>query len=158
MLATLCRSRHNGVMSTNPNLLHDHGPTPFTLDIEAATIDNENFRDTLWTGTHLQMTVMSSPVGGEIGAEIHHGHDQFLRLEAGTARVQMGESADNLTIDAEVEDDWAIFVPSGAYHNVINIGDEPLKLYSIYAGPEHAPGTVHATFEEAEAAEAEHDH
>ncbi|MDU0477717.1 cupin domain-containing protein [Staphylococcus chromogenes] len=132
------------------DLLQDHGPHPYVLDIEKATTDNENFRDTLWTGKYLQMTVMSIPSGGEIGAEVHDDHDQFLRVEAGKAHVLIGESEDNLDIDQVVEDDWAIFVPAGKWHNVLNEGDEPLKVYSIYAAPDHKPGTVHKTKEDAD--------
>lgn len=132
------------------DLLKDHGPHPYVLDIEKATTDNENFRDTLWTGKHLQMTVMSIPAGGEIGAEVHDDHDQFLRVEAGKARVKIGKDENNLDIDQEVEDDWAIFVPAGKWHNVLNEGSEPLKVYSIYAAPDHKPGTVHKTKEDAD--------
>lgn len=132
------------------DLLKDHGPHPYVLDIEKATKDNENFRDTLWTGKHLQMTVMSIPAGGEIGAEVHDDHDQFLRVEAGKARVKIGKDENNLDIDQEVEDDWAIFVPAGKWHNVLNEGSEPLKVYSIYAAPDHKPGTVHKTKEDAD--------
>lgn len=77
----------------------DHGPNPYVLDIEATTVENEAFRDTLWTGQFLQMTVMAIPAGGEIGAEVHEDHDQFLRLEAGRGRIMIGESEDNLDID-----------------------------------------------------------
>ena len=98
----------------------DHGPNPYVLDIEATTVENEAFRDTLWTGQFLQMTVMAIPAGGEIGAEVHEDHDQFLRLEAGRGRIMIGESEDNLDIDQEVEDDLAIFVPAGKWHNFVN--------------------------------------
>lgn len=132
------------------DLLKDHGPHPYVLDIEKATTDNENFRDTLWTGKFLQMTVMNIPAGGEIGAEVHDDHDQFLRVEAGKGHVMIGKDENNLDIDQVVEDDWAIFVPAGKWHNVVNKGDEPLKVYSIYAAPDHKPGTVHKTKEDAD--------
>ena len=64
----------------------DHGPNPYVLDIEKATVENENYRTTMWTGEHLQMTVMSIPVGDDIGLEAHPDNDQFLRLEQGTAK------------------------------------------------------------------------
>lgn len=132
------------------DLLKDHGPHPYVLDIEKATKDNENFRDTLWTGKFLQMTVMNIPSGGEIGAEVHEDHDQFLRVEAGKGRVMIGADENNLDIDKVVEDDWAIFVPAGKWHNVVNEGDEDLKVYSIYAAPDHKPGTVHKTKQDAD--------
>lgn len=131
----------------------DYGPEPFVLDIEAATLANDRYRTTLWTGKHLQMTVMSIEPGHDIGLEVHDDHDQFLRIEAGRARVQMGPAKDRLPFDREVEDDWAVFIPAGSWHNVTNIGDAPLKLYSIYAPPEHPHGTVHATKAESDAAE-----
>lgn len=131
----------------------DHGPQPYVLDIEAETLSNENFRTTAWTGTFLQMTLMTIPVGGEIGAEVHTNHDQFLRLEAGTGRVMIGSGADptDLAVDQVVEADWAVFVPAGHWHNVVNVGQEPIRLYSIYAAPDHLPGTVHATKADADA-------
>lgn len=130
-------------MSKQPS--RDNGPHPFTIDIEKATVENDTYRTTLWTGKHLQLTVMSIAPGQDIGLEVHDDHDQFLRVEQGRARVQMGTGRDELPFDREVEDDWAIFVPAGSWHNVTNIGDGPLKLYSIYAPAEHPPGTVHAT-------------
>lgn len=137
-------------------IMTDFGPKPYVLDIEEATLGNENFRTTKWIGAFLQLTVMAIPVGGEIGAEVHDDHDQFLRVEAGKARVMIGASESDLTIDQVVEDDWAIFIPAGSWHNVENVGDEPLKVYSIYAAPEHPHGTIHKTFAEAEAAEHQH--
>ena len=127
------------------DLRTDHGPNPYTLNIDEATRANDAFRDTLWTGAHLQMTVMAIPAGGEIGAEVHDDHDQFLRLEEGRARVMIGDGPEKLDVDTIVEDDDAIFVPAGKWHNLVNEFDEPVKLYSIYAAPEHAHGTVHET-------------
>lgn len=129
----------------------DFGPNPYTVNIEDATLQNENFRTTLWTGSHMQMTLMSIPVGGEIGLEKHEGIDQFLRLEQGKGRVQMGDSKDNLDYEKEIGDDWVVLVPSGKWHNITNIGDVPMKVYSIYTPPEHPHGTVHATKEESDA-------
>lgn len=123
----------------------DHGPNPYVVNLEDATRTNEVFRATLWTGEFLQMTLMSIPVGGDIGLELHGDTDQFLRLEQGRGRVQMGPSAEQLTFDEEVGADWGVFVPRGVWHNITNIGDEPMRIYSIYAPPHHAPGTVHAT-------------
>lgn len=134
----------------------DRGKEPYVVNIESKTVNNDNFRTTLWTGAHLQLTLMSIPVGGDIGLEVHPKNDQFLRLEKGKGRVQMGPKKSELTFERDVEDDWAILVPAGTWHNVTNIGDEPLKVYAIYAPPEHPAGTVHATQEEAEADE--HDH
>lgn len=131
----------------------DKGPNPYAVNIESATVDNEAFRDTLWTGKNLQLTVMSIPAGGEIGAEVHEDHDQFLRLEAGSLRAMVGSSESDLELDQTVNADDAIFVPAGKWHNFVNEGDVPAKLYSIYAPPEHKPGTFHETKADADAAE-----
>ena len=125
--------------------LKDFGPAPYVVDIEDATVENETFRTALWTGKFLQMTVMSIPVGGDIGFEVHHDTDQFLRLEQGRGLVQMGPTKDEFTFEQEVEDDWAVLVPTGVWHNITNIGDVPMKVYTIYAPPHHAHGTVHQT-------------
>lgn len=127
----------------------DQGKKPYVIDIEKETKDNDNFRTTMWTGEHLQMTVMSIPVGGDIGLEVHPDNDQFLRLEQGKGKCEMGDSKDNLDFVKEVEDDYAIFVPAGKWHNVTNIGDEPMKLYTIYGPADHVAGTVHPTQEDA---------
>ena len=137
-------------------VLKDYGPEPTVLDIDAYTMANENFRTSLWTGTLLQVTVMSIPVGGEVGLELHTDVDQFLRIEDGYANVLMGDSETSLTFNKPAEKDYAIIVPAGKWHNIINTGDRPLKLYSIYAPVQHPHSTVHKTFEEAE--EAEHHH
>lgn len=133
----------------------DRGPHPFVVDIEKATLANENYRATLWTGKYLQMTVMSIEPGHDIGLEVHEDHDQFLRVEEGKGRVQMGPTKDDLSFDKVVEDDWVVLVPAGSWHNITNIGDGPLKVYSLYAPPEHPHGTVHATKAEADADEHE---
>ncbi|SDC05630.1 Mannose-6-phosphate isomerase, cupin superfamily [Raineyella antarctica] len=127
----------------------DSGPNPYVVNIEDATLENTYFRDTLWTGKYLQMTVMAIEPGGEVGGEIHEDHDQFIRIEQGKAHVVMGPAKGDYTLDQVVGDDWAILIPAGKYHNVINVGDEPLKLYSLYAPPEHTPGTRHETAEDA---------
>ena len=131
----------------------DHGPAPFVVDIHKATLSNDTFRTALWTGTHLQLTLMSIPVGEDIGLEVHPHVDQFLRIENGQGLVQMGNSKENLYFMQPAYDDSAIFVPAGTWHNVTNTGNKPLKLYSIYAPPNHPWGTIHQTKAIAEAAE-----
>lgn len=133
--------------------LKDYGPQPYVINIEELTNDNDQFRIAKWTGKNMQMTVMAIPEGGEVGLEVHEDHDQFLRIESGEAKVVMGPAEDNLDQEWEAEDDWAIFVPAGTWHNIINDGDDPLKLYSIYAPPEHPAGTVHKDKAESDAAE-----
>ncbi len=126
----------------------DFGTQPWAIDIEEDTLHNDHFRVARWTGSFLQMTLMSIDVGGEIGGEQHDDIDQFIRIEAGKARVIMGKGPQNLSFDQEVEDDWAVFIPAGYWHNVMNIGDVPLKIYSIYGPGEHPRGTLHETFED----------
>lgn len=120
--------------------LRDYGAEPTVLNIDSYTLTNENFRTTLWTGGNLQLTVMAIPVGGEVGLEQHHGIDQFLRIEQGKARVLMGDSRDRLDFVREASADFAILVPAGKWHNILNTGQEPLKLYSVYAPAEHPHG------------------
>ncbi len=136
--------------------LKDYGPRPFVVNIEEATVQNGDFRTALWTGKHLQMTLMSIPVGGEIGLEVHDELDQFLRLEQGRGRVQMGAAADALEFEQVIDDDWVVLVPAGKWHNITNVGDTPLKIYSIYTPPEHPHGTVHATKADSDADEHHH--
>src|SRR5207344_3380099 len=93
---------------------------------------------------------MSIPAGEDVGLEAHPETDQFLRLDAGRGRVRMGPTKDHLDFDREVEEGWAIFVPAGTWHNVINIGDGPMQLYAVYAPVHHAPGKVHAAAADAE--------
>ena len=130
----------------------DIGPAPLVVNIEKDTIENSNYRTTLWTGVNLQITLMSVDPGDDIGLEVHSTHDQFLRIEQGQATVNMGPNQTELqTWTANPSD--AIVVPAGTWHNLISIGEEPLRVYSIYAPPQHPHGTVHITKEEGEAAE-----
>ena len=136
--------------------LEDYGPHPFTININDAAKQNNTYRTALWTGPNLQVTLMSIGVGEDIGLELHHDVDQFLRIEQGQGIVQMGKNKELLDYTVAISDDSAIFVPKGTWHNVINTGYMPLKLYSIYAPPNHPFGTVHQTKADAEAAEKKH--
>jgi mannose-6-phosphate isomerase-like protein (cupin superfamily) len=127
--------------------------TGWVGNVEEATLENTNFRTVLFTGAKIQLTVMRLAPGEEIGVEMHDHLDQFLRIEQGSARVTFGPSAEQIDEEHEVEDDWAVVVPGGTWHNVINTGAGELKLYSIYAPPEHPDGAVHRTKEEADASE-----
>lgn len=121
-------------------------------NIEKETLRNDNFRKVLNTTKLSQLVVMSLLPGEEIGTEIHSDTDQFIRIEEGEAMVILdGE-------ETKIEDDFAIVIPAGVEHNVINIGDEKLKLYTIYTPAHHPSGTIHKTKAEAEASEAEHHH
>ena len=139
---------------SNPAIrLRDYGPEPFVVNIERATEANNNFRTALWTGRNLQVTLMSLMSGEDIGLEIHPNVDQFIRIEEGRGMVQMGSTRNNLDFEKRVSDDYAIMVPAGKWHNLVNTGNRPMKIYTIYAPPEHPRGTVHRTKEIAQAAE-----
>ena len=119
----------------------------FVGDIEKLTVENADFRRVLYTGKYLQLVLMTLAPGEEIGEEVHADHDQFLRLEAGAGEAWIDGNR------APVKADDAIIVPAGARHNVVNTGDTPLRLYTLYAPPEHRDGTVHVTKAEADAAD-----
>lgn len=132
-----------------PLVIKDYGPQPFVININEAAQINNTFRTALWTGDHLQVTLMNINVGDDIGTEIHSDTDQFLRIEAGQGIVRMRNDSNNLNFERSISDDTAIMVPAGTWHNVINTGNVPLKIYSIYAPPHHPVGTVHRTKAEA---------
>lgn len=126
-------------------MITDIGPQPQSFDLEQQTVENSSYRAVAWSGRYLQLTMMSIPVGGDIGLEMHPDTDQFLRLDAGRGRVQMGSSPESLDFDREASDGWCILVPAGTWHNVTNIGHEPMQVYAIYAPAHHQPGKIHAT-------------
>lgn len=125
--------------------LQDYGPKPLVIDIDQAAKQNNNYRTTLWTGKYFQVTLMSINVGDDIGLEVHPETDQFIRIEEGQGLVQMGPRKDSLNFQEMAYDGYAIMVPAGTWHNVINTGNTPLKVYVIYAPPHHPFGTVHVT-------------
>ena len=137
-------------------VLKDYGPRPFVINIEKATRQNDTFRTALWTGNHFQVTLMSLNVGEDIGTEIHPELDQFLRIEQGRGLTKMGYTRENMNLQANVAEDDVVIIPAGTWHNLINTGNIPLRLYSIYAPPQHPRGTVHRT--KADAMAAEHSH
>jgi mannose-6-phosphate isomerase-like protein (cupin superfamily) len=122
----------------------------FIADIEERTEKNRDFRRVVYTGPNMQLVLMSLEAGEEIGEEVHGHTDQFFRVEEGTGEVRMDGK------DTHIESDMAIVVPAGMRHNIRNTGKEPLKLYTLYAPPQHADGTVHRTKAEADAAEHVH--
>jgi mannose-6-phosphate isomerase-like protein (cupin superfamily) len=117
----------------------------WTADIEELTRANENFRTVVFTGIHTQLTLMSLKPGEDIGWEAHDHLDQFLRLEQGSARLDLGTSEQSVDESHDIAADWALIVPAGTWHNVTNTGNEDVKLYSLYSPPEHPHGTIHAT-------------
>ena len=131
----------------------DLGTKPIILDIRKETICNQNFRTAIWTGEFLQITVMSIPVGGEIGLEMHDDLDQFVKVESGCAKVYMGDCKKNVRFVGKINANYAIVIPAGAWHNIINDCTCPLKVYSIYAPTQHPFGTIHETKLDADLAE-----
>ena len=138
---------------TMPIKIKDYGPEPLVIDIDKASEQNNNFRTALWTGQNFQVTLMSIHVGEDIGLEVHNIDDQFIRIVDGQGIVRMGDSQDNLNFQKRIYEDYAIIIPAGKWHNIINTGNEPLKLYSIYAPPAHPRDTVHKTKADAQASE-----
>ena len=121
-----------------------------SLDIERLTRENEDFRREVVTADHSQVVLMTIPVDEEIGEEVHEGIDQLLVFVEGDAEAILeGQSS-------PVRAGQAVLVPAGTRHNFRNTGAQPLLLWTVYAPPEHPPGTVHRTKAEAEAAEHEH--
>lgn len=112
----------------------------YVTDIERDTLENEDYRRVLYTGKYTQLVLMALRPGEDIGLETHDGHDQFIRIEAGTGYVQLdGERR-------ELKDGSVVVIPSGAKHNVVNTSEsEPLRLYTLYSPPEHPDGTVQRT-------------
>lgn len=145
------RNRHRDFNCSCAKSMTDFGPEPFVVNIEKAACDNTNFRSALWTGDKLQLTLMSIPKDGEIGVEVHKDTDQFLRIESGRGIVKMGSCKDRMNFHKYIGAGDAVFVPADTWHNIINTGDCPIKLYSIYAPPKHPRSTVHMTKEIAEA-------
>lgn len=121
----------------------------YTPDLEKITIENNDYRRVLYTSIHMQLVLMSIPVGSQIGEEVHK-LDQFIRIEQGEARVLLDKE------EHVIGAGQAVIVPQGVKHNVINSGTIDLKLYTIYAPPNHRDGTIHRTKAEADAAESEH--
>jgi mannose-6-phosphate isomerase-like protein (cupin superfamily) len=119
----------------------------FVKDIEELTEANKDFRRVLYTGKHLQLVLMALKPGEEIGEEVHADTDQFFRVEKGEGEVLIDGKR------TPIKSDDAMLVPAGARHNVINTGDKPLLLYTLYGPPEHKDGIVRATKAEAEASE-----
>jgi len=120
----------------------------FNDNIEKLTLENDNFRKVLYTGQYSQLVVMSVPVGEEIGMEVH-GQDQFIRIEAGEGKAVLDD------VEHSLSDGFAVVVPAGTHHNIINTGTDPLKLYTIYSPPHHTDGIVHKTKADAEKDEEE---
>lgn len=128
----------------------DHGPKPYVTNIGQTALQNSNFRTAVWTGCHLQMTVMCIPPCGEIGLEVHEDTDQLIRVEQGTAAVKIGKCVNQPDFQQNICKGDTVFIPAGTWHNVVNIGRNALKVSSVYAPPNHRRGTIHPTKADAE--------
>lgn len=116
----------------------------YSVNIEEKTLENEYFREVLFTAPHMQLVVMTLQVGEEIGQETHHDRDQFFRVESGEGEAILNGERHALT------DGWVVVIPAGTEHNVINTSaTEPLRVYTIYAPAEHPDGTVNRTKQDA---------
>ena len=123
----------------------------YVTNIEDKTLENDNFREVLFTAPGIQLVLMTIGVGDEIGLETHDDVDQFIRVESGEGKAILGGR------EHALEDGSAVVIPRGTEHNIVNVSkSEPLKLYSIYTPPEHPDGTVHRTKADADAYEREH--
>ena len=109
---------------------------PYVKNIDKDTLDNEDYRRVVFTGKHFQLVLMNILPGEDIGGEVHPNTDQFFRIESGSGKAIIDGQ------EYEIVEDYAITIPAGSEHNIINTGDEPLKIYSIYAPAEHEPGLV----------------
>ena len=134
--------------------MNDTKPAPgYVTDIEKKTLENEFFRQVLFTGPHSQLVVMALAPGEEIGMEVHPDRDQFIRVEAGKGKAILNGK------EFELQDGSAVVVSAGTEHNIVNTSQHAaLKLYTVYAPPEHPDGTVHKTKAEADEYEKEHHH
>ena len=110
----------------------------YIVNIEKETLENENYRKVLYTSKDSQLVLMTIQPGDEIGSEVHD-LGQFIRVESGSAKVVLDG------VESDLVEDWAVVIPAGCEHNVINTGDTPLRLYSVYSPPEHKDGTLHPT-------------
>lgn len=130
----------------------DYGPNPYVTNIEQMAIRNQNFRTVIWTGEHMQATLMCIPPCGEIGLEIHPSTDQFIRIEQGCAIVIMGKLKNYMDFRQNMSKNDAVFIPAGNWHNIMNVGKQVLKVSVLYAPPNHPKDTIHRTKEDSEKA------
>lgn len=115
----------------------------YVANIEDQAEENENFRKVLFTSKHTQLVVMTLGVGEDIGEETHLQNDQFIRVESGSGQAILNGEV------FEIEEDYAVIIPAGVKHNIVNTGTKKMKLYTLYSPPDHKDGTVHKTKQDA---------
>lgn len=135
--------------SNNTTNIIDRGPRPFVTDLKQDTISNTYFRAARWTCKNMQLTLMSVPVDSDIGLDVHQISDQFFYIEQGSALVIMGNCVDCLQYQAHIAEGYAVIVPVGIWHNIVNTGSVPLKMFTIYAPSLYPHGSIYRTKEEA---------
>ena len=118
----------------------------YITNIEKESLENEYFRKVLYTDSNVQLVVMALQPGEDIGEEVHQ-LDQFIRVEKGEGKTVLDG------VESPITEGSAVIIPTGTKHNIINTGAEPMKLYTLYAPPNHKPGTIHKTKAEAQANE-----
>lgn len=133
------KNRHDEIHQTT---ISDYGPNPLIFNAKEMTSLNQNYRSTLWTGNHFQVTLMSIPPAGDIGAEVHNDVDQLIKIEDGNGSVKIGPTQASMNYEHQVSKDFAIIIPAGFWHNIINSGNSVLRLFSVYAPPVHEYGTI----------------
>ncbi|MBO5716127.1 MAG: cupin domain-containing protein [Clostridia bacterium] len=121
---------------------NEHGGDVYVANIGRIAFKNRNFRESVWTGHYLQMTLMSIPCGDKIGTENHCDADQYIRVEHGCAMAYTGNRQDALCNRYKLSMGDSIFIPAGTWHNIVNVGRRELKISSIYAPPHHPRCTV----------------
>ncbi len=129
-------------VKNNNDILRDYGPGAFVVEIDKIAEINNNYRTALWTGKYIQLTLMSIKPNESIGLEMHPDTDQIIFIVKGKGMVKMGDTQENMTFESNVFEDCAIFVPAGKWHNVMNTGRVPMKIYTVYAPPHHPHGTI----------------
>lgn len=129
----------------NPPYIREYGPEPIVTNMCEITKQNVTYRTALWTGDNFQITLMCIPINECIGLEAHCNTDQFILIVEGEGIVKMGNEKNNLNFQRNVSSNSAFVVPAGKWHNLVNTGKTPIKLFSIYAPPEHPKGTIHCT-------------
>lgn len=112
-------------------------PNSLVFNVENLIESNNSLKKEIWKSDKILINAMSINPNGEIGSEVHHDSDQFIKIISGRARILMGQNENNYNYERVIDDDHAVIIPAGTWHNIISIGDEPLKLLSIYAPPEY---------------------
>ena len=121
---------------------YDRGNERLVINLDNSAEKNENYRTALWTGENMQLTVMSIPIGGQTGVELHEREDQLIKITSGLGEIYFPDPSGELVPSGKVTEEFAVIIPNGVRHNLKNIGNKPLKLYSVYSPPHHPYGTV----------------